>query len=78
MCPERDAAPPGGGRDGADDEPCGLGAANSDVIANCDPDDVTADAHAARALRTIGREVGMVHISDGIGALIDEWSAGAA
>ena len=69
----RDAAPPG--EDGADDESTSKGwqAEHHDSA-----DDVTADAYAARALRTIGREIGMVPIIAAIGELIDEWSAGAA
>ena len=43
-----------------------------------DVEDVTADEHAAKALRTIGRAVGVHHVGEGIGALIDEWLGGAA
>ena len=37
-----------------------------------------ADEWSCRVLRSIGREVGVWHLSDGVAELVDEWLGGAA
>ena len=67
--PERAAAP--SEEPGADGSSDGV-AATSNCSGCCDADDVTADQHAARALRSIAREIGMVTIGQALLDVLDD------
>ena len=69
--PERAAAP--GEEPGADGSNDGV-AAETNCSAHYDADDVTADAHAARALRSFGRDAGMVPVSEALADIVADWS----
>ena len=74
--PGRDAAAPPG-EDGADDERTFRGWQAERQCSNR-YDVGGADEWSSRVLRSIGREVGVWHLSDGVAELVDEWLDGAA
>ncbi len=75
MAPGRAAAPPG--EDGADDDDNHM-AEQAERQCSNRYDVGGADEWSSRVLRSIGREVGVWHLSDGVAELVDEWLGGAA